>query len=259
MEQQLPGMSGACPLLRLYLCFSLCLQSITIADRCAQLCVECYWYTLLGCWGCCALAAVYKLQLMCMIVHLHHCTSHTSQAAHTLCDYIVIQCISYHYQAQWEVHCLLQRTASALLGPGWLVARSCPAAACFFVQSLLGTASPIMSTYGQSTLCIAASAPRQQSDVFCNLKLPASMLTLCIWALFAVKIEDSGREYKTYRGLRADLEPPELKNRPGRSIHLFLGSNNWTSLSGHLNPDDTYAGTLAMKNGGQHLHGAALM
>ena len=66
-----------------------------------------------------------------------------------------------------------------------------------------------------------------------------------------MKIEDSGREYKTYRGLRADLEPPELKNRPGRSIHLFLGSNNWTSLSGHLNPDGTYAGTLAMKNGGQ--------
>ncbi len=86
----------------------------------------------------------------------------------------------------------------------------------------------------------------------CNLKLPASMLTLAIWALFAVKIEDSGREYKTYRGLRADLEPPELKNRPGRSIHLFLGSNNWTSLSGHLNPDGSYAGTLAMKNGGQH-------
>ncbi len=77
------------------------------------------------------------------------------------------------------------------------------------------------------------------------------MLTLCIWAVPAVKIEDSGREYKTYRGLRADLEPPELKNRPGRSIHLFLGSNNWTSLSGHLNPDGTYAGTLAMKNGGQ--------
>lgn len=55
-----------------------------------------------------------------------------------------------------------------------------------------------------------------------------------------------------YRGLRADLEPPELKDRPGRSIHLFLGSSNWTSLSGHLNPDGTYAGTLAMKNGGQH-------
>ena len=66
----------------------------------------------------------------------------------------------------------------------------------------------------------------------------------------AVKIEDSGREYKTYRGLRADLEPPELRDRPGRSIHLFLGQNNWTSLSGHLNPDGTYAGTLAMKNGG---------
>ncbi|DBA72080.1 TPA: hypothetical protein ACH3X2_010809 [Trebouxia sp. C0005] len=65
----------------------------------------------------------------------------------------------------------------------------------------------------------------------------------------SVKIEDSGREYKTYRGLRADLEPDELKHRPGRSIHLFLGSNHWTSLSGHLNPDGSYAGTLAMKNG----------
>ncbi|KAL3130784.1 hypothetical protein ABBQ38_000126 [Trebouxia sp. C0009 RCD-2024] len=64
-----------------------------------------------------------------------------------------------------------------------------------------------------------------------------------------VKVEDSGREYKTYRGLRADLEPPELRDRPGRSIHIFLGQNSWTSLSGHLNPDGTYAGTLAMKNG----------
>ncbi len=69
--------------------------------------------------------------------------------------------------------------------------------------------------------------------------------------LTAVKMEDSGREYKTYRGLRADLEPPEMKDRPGRSIHLFLGRNSWTSLSGHLNPDGTYAGTLAMKNGGE--------
>ncbi|KAL3138807.1 hypothetical protein ABBQ32_005648 [Trebouxia sp. C0010 RCD-2024] len=64
-----------------------------------------------------------------------------------------------------------------------------------------------------------------------------------------VKIEDSGREYKTYKGLKADLEPPELRDRPGRSIHIFLGQNSWTSLSGHLNPDGTYAGTLAMKNG----------
>lgn len=69
-------------------------------------------------------------------------------------------------------------------------------------------------------------------------------------AVAAVKVEDSGREYKTYRGLRADLEPPELRDRPGRSIHIFLGQNSWTSLSGHLNPDGTYAGTLAMKNGG---------
>lgn len=67
---------------------------------------------------------------------------------------------------------------------------------------------------------------------------------------FAVRIEDSGREYKTYRGLQADLEPPQLKDKPGRSIHLFLGRNSWTSLSGHSNPDGTYAGTLAMKNGG---------
>lgn len=84
-----------------------------------------------------------------------------------------------------------------------------------------------------------------------------AVTTLQIWCLSvnafvvaAVKIQDSGREYKTYRGLRADLEPPELKDRPGRSIHIFLGQNSWTSLSGHLNPDGTYAGTLAMKNGG---------
>lgn len=79
-------------------------------------------------------------------------------------------------------------------------------------------------------------------------RLGTQPLHACMAA--AVRIEDSGREYKTYRGLRADLEPPELRDRPGRSIHLFLGQNDWTSLSGHLNPDGTYAGTLAMKNGG---------
>ncbi len=44
MEHQLPGMSGACLLLHLCLCFSLSLQSNTILNRCAQFCVECTWY-----------------------------------------------------------------------------------------------------------------------------------------------------------------------------------------------------------------------
>lgn len=67
----------------------------------------------------------------------------------------------------------------------------------------------------------------------------------------AASVEDSGREYKTFRGLKAaDLEPPEFKGKKGRSIHLFLGNNSLTSLSCRKNEDGTYSGTLALKNGG---------
>lgn len=62
--------------------------------------------------------------------------------------------------------------------------------------------------------------------------------------------QDSGRQYKTFRGLQADLEPPEYQGRPGRSLHLFLGSNSLTSLSAHKNADGNYSGTLGLKRGG---------
>lgn len=63
-------------------------------------------------------------------------------------------------------------------------------------------------------------------------------------------MEDSGREYKTFRGLTADIEPPEFKDQRGRSIHLFLSNNSLTSLSCRRNQDGTYSGTLALKTGG---------
>ena len=68
--------------------------------------------------------------------------------------------------------------------------------------------------------------------------------------LHAVTSQDSGRQYKTFRGLQADLEPPEYQGRPGRSLHLFLGSNSLTSLSAHRNADGSYSGTLGLKRGG---------
>lgn len=69
--------------------------------------------------------------------------------------------------------------------------------------------------------------------------------------VFAASIEDSGREFKTFRGLQAtDLEPAEFKGKKGRSIHLFLGNNSLTSLSCRRNKDGTYSGTFALRNGG---------
>ena len=69
--------------------------------------------------------------------------------------------------------------------------------------------------------------------------------------MHAVTSQDSGRQYKTFRGLQADLEPPEYQGRPGRSLHLFLGSNSLISLSAHKNADGNYSGTLGLKRGGE--------
>lgn len=63
--------------------------------------------------------------------------------------------------------------------------------------------------------------------------------------------QDSGRQYKTFRGLEADLEPKEYEGKPGRSLHLFLGNNSLTSLSAHRNTDGTYSGTLGLRSGGE--------
>ena len=80
--------------------------------------------------------------------------------------------------------------------------------------------------------------------------MPATvLLTHCLYVL--VSIEDSGREYKTFRDLHAeDLEPPQFSGRPGRTIHLFLGRNSLTSVSARRNKDGSYGGTLALKSGG---------
>ena len=72
----------------------------------------------------------------------------------------------------------------------------------------------------------------------------------------AVRLQDSGRQYKTFKGLEADLEPPEYKGKPGRTIHLWLGNIPLTSLSAHRNPDGSYSGTMALKSGGAPQHSA---
>ena len=65
-------------------------------------------------------------------------------------------------------------------------------------------------------------------------------------------VEDSGREFKTFRGLKSDvLEPKEWADKQGRSIHLFLGNNSLTSISCRRNLDGSYSGTFALKNGGR--------
>ena len=69
--------------------------------------------------------------------------------------------------------------------------------------------------------------------------------------LLAATSIDSGRQYKTFRGLSADLEPKEYEGKPGRSLHLFLGNNSLTSLSAHRNADGTYSGTLGLRSGGE--------
>lgn len=69
----------------------------------------------------------------------------------------------------------------------------------------------------------------------------------------ADKVQDSGRQYKTFKGVRApDLEPPQYANRDGRTIHLWLGDKTLTSVSCHRNPDMTYSGTMSLKTGGVH-------
>ncbi|KAK9812176.1 hypothetical protein WJX73_002086 [Symbiochloris irregularis] len=67
---------------------------------------------------------------------------------------------------------------------------------------------------------------------------------------FSFKVQDSGRQYKTFRDVRApDLEPPQYATRDGRTIHLWLGNNTLTSVSCHRNPDKTYSGTVSLKTG----------
>ena len=64
-----------------------------------------------------------------------------------------------------------------------------------------------------------------------------------------VVISDSGREYKTYSGVRGDIEPPEFKVNPGATLHLYTSDDPWTTFTAHNNPDGTYSGTFSLKTG----------
>lgn len=66
-----------------------------------------------------------------------------------------------------------------------------------------------------------------------------------------VVVSDSGREYKTYTGVRGDIEPDEFKVDPGATLHLYTSDDPWTTFTAHSNPDGTYSGTLSLKTGAQ--------
>ncbi|MEW5313392.1 MAG: hypothetical protein WDW38_004963 [Sanguina aurantia] len=67
---------------------------------------------------------------------------------------------------------------------------------------------------------------------------------------FRVQISDSGREYKVYRSLRADIEPPEFKGKPGSTLHLYTTKDPFTTVTAHSNPDGSYTGTFSLRAGG---------
>ncbi|KAF5842142.1 hypothetical protein DUNSADRAFT_9101 [Dunaliella salina] len=66
---------------------------------------------------------------------------------------------------------------------------------------------------------------------------------------WTAEISDSGREYKVYQGLRADLEPPEFKGKTGATLHLYTTNDSFTTVTAHRNPDNSYSGTFSMRTG----------
>ncbi|EFJ43553.1 flagellar-specific protein Ssa14 [Volvox carteri f. nagariensis] len=70
------------------------------------------------------------------------------------------------------------------------------------------------------------------------------------WSDFSLEIDDSGREYKVYMGLKGDIEPEEFKGRTGASLHLYTSDDPFTSFTAHSNPDGTYSGTFSVQTGG---------
>ncbi|KAG2495591.1 hypothetical protein HYH03_006191 [Edaphochlamys debaryana] len=71
------------------------------------------------------------------------------------------------------------------------------------------------------------------------------------WPDYSVEVDDSGREYKVYGGLRGDIEPKEFEGRKGTSLHLWTSNTDaFTSFTAHSNPDGTYSGTFSLKTGG---------
>jgi len=66
---------------------------------------------------------------------------------------------------------------------------------------------------------------------------------------WTAEVSDSGREYKVYQGLHADLEPPEFKGKKGATLHLYTTNDSFTTVTAHRNPDDSYSGTFSMRTG----------
>ncbi|KAG2449076.1 hypothetical protein HYH02_005825 [Chlamydomonas schloesseri] len=67
---------------------------------------------------------------------------------------------------------------------------------------------------------------------------------------YNVDVDDSGREYKVYMGLKGDIEPPEFEGKTGASLHLYTSDDPFTSFTAHSNPDGTYSGTFSLQTGG---------
>ncbi|KXZ44087.1 hypothetical protein GPECTOR_74g701 [Gonium pectorale] len=66
---------------------------------------------------------------------------------------------------------------------------------------------------------------------------------------FSVDVDDSGREYKVYMGLRGNIEPKEFQGKTGASLHLYSSDDPFTSFTAHSNPDGTYSGTFSLQTG----------
>lgn len=67
----------------------------------------------------------------------------------------------------------------------------------------------------------------------------------------AVSLEDGGREYKAFWGLKAALEPSRAtSSSSGSAVYHFLSADGWTSLTCRRDTDGTFSGTLAVKRAG---------
>lgn len=55
-----------------------------------------------------------------------------------------------------------------------------------------------------------------------------------------------------YLNLTGDIEPPEFRDKPGATLHLWTAKDDpFMSFTAHRNPDGTYSGTFSMATG-QH-------
>eukprot|EP00798_Chlamydomonas_sp_ICE-L_P016017 gene16017-22155_t len=68
---------------------------------------------------------------------------------------------------------------------------------------------------------------------------------------YEVEINSTGRDYKVYADIPGNVEPPELRDRKGTSLHLWsnTGGDPFSSFTAHSNPDGTYTGTFSLAAG----------